>query len=112
METKIRVQGGLQSLLDELGRSKSHYVVIKKDKTIALLHHRNKWYVSVSPKRIKILTDDDILILRKSEMYLNNEKIRLICNTVECYDREQLISMIISAILKYYDIPAWLTQWK
>ena len=103
MET--RVKAGLESFLEEIGRysrtSGFHYQVVTNRK-VEIYHHNNKWLVRVSKREITVMTDEDILIIKRHVMYLNGEEINEICSTKRCYNAQEIVAKIVYAILLYH----------
>jgi len=114
---KIRVKGGLHSFIDEIGRfsitSGFHYHCrIGKDK-IEVIHHNNKWHVTIEPYAITVVSGNDVLRISKGGMKLNGKEIDELCNTIRCYSARELIEKIIFAAVLYYSYSdyKWLYHW-
>ncbi len=115
---KIRVKGGLHSFIDEIGRfsitSGFHYHCRTVDeKKVEIIHHNNKWHVTIEPYVITVVSGDDILKITKNGMTLNGKEIDELCNTVRCYSARELVEKIVSAVALYYsyDTFKWFYRW-
>jgi hypothetical protein len=117
METAkiVKVERGLQSFITEIGRvtktSGAHYWVETKNNVITVVHHNYKWIVKVLLHEINVYTDDDILTITRAGMTLNGQEVIEICDSKQCYTREDIVTRVILAIALAGVNTPWLYKW-